>query len=163
MQTVISDSSPLDDVLLREGDVTITSSRLEINKTTYALKYITTVTLKEVHPPRDEARLVLILAVAALLAVVIYALLGKMSVSSFLIFFGLGMLAAAIGGIVYWLDPSRYTLDLKMINGELVQVSSESERYIHRVHRALRHSLALNSQAPVVIDSAPRPVSPSVG
>lgn len=155
MQTVVSESDPLDDVLLREGDVTITSSRLEINKTTYALKYIATVTLQETHPPREEARMVFLLGLAALITVVVYAVTGKVSISSFLVFFGLALLAAAIGGMVYWLDPSRYTLDLKMINGEQVQISNKSERYIHRIHKALRHSLAVNSQAPIVVDAHP--------
>ena len=153
MQSVVSDSAPFDDVLLREGNITVTSSRLEISNTTYALKYIATVTLSELHPPRKEARTVIGLSVLALIAIVIYLILGKMAFNSFLVFALLAILALTVGAAVYWLDPSKYTLDLKMISGELVQVNSTSERFIHQVHAALATSLATNHPQPTVLDA----------
>ena len=148
MQSVISENEPFDDVLLREGDITITSTRLEIRNKTYALKYISTVTLDESHPPRGEALFVMVVSIVAVLVVMLYAVLGKVTLGAFLIYIAVSLVALAIGGLVYWLDPSKYSLRLNLVNGEVVKVDSKSERFVHRVHKALSASLAMNRMAP---------------
>jgi len=148
MQSVISENEPFDDVLLREGNITITSTRLEIKNKTYALKYISTVTLSESHPPRGEAMFVMVVSGVALLVVLLYAVLGKVTLGAFFIYFAASLLALATGGLVYWLDPSKYSLKLDLVNGEVVNVDSKSERFVHRVHKALSTSLAMNRLAP---------------
>lgn len=156
MQSVISENEPFDDVLLREGDITITSTRLEIKNKTYALKYISTVTLDESHPPRGEALFVVVVSVIALLVVLLYAVLGKVTLGAFLIYFAISLLALAIGGLVYWLDPSKYSLSLNLVNGEVVNVNSKSERFVHRVHKALSTSLAMNRMATETLPFEPQ-------
>ena len=148
MQSVISENEPFDDVLLREGDITITSTRLEIRNKTYALKYISTVTLDESHPPRGEALFVMVVSIVAVLVVLLYAVLGKVTLGAFFIYIAVSLVALAIGGLVYWLDPSKYSLRLNLVNGEVVNVDSKSERFVHRVHKALSTSLAMNRMAP---------------
>jgi len=152
IQTVISENDPFDEVLLREGKITVTSTRLEVKNKTYALKYIATVKLTEVHPPRGEAAFVLVTSIIAIIALIIYTVTGKIEQSSLYIYLSLALLAFAIGAIIFWLDPSKFTLELKMVSGEKVLIKSKSERYIHRVHRALSSSLALNRLSPVSLD-----------
>ena len=139
-----------DKVLLRENNITITGSRLEIENKTYALQYISTVVLNESHPPRGEALFVIAVAVLAIVMSIIYVVVGKLTILGFLIFVLLSIFACAIGILVYTLDPSKYSLKLTMLNGEEVNIDSKSESFIQRVHHALNHSLALTRQSVAV-------------
>ena len=149
IQTVISENDPFDEVLLREGKITVTSTRLEIKNKTYALKYISTVKLTEIRPPRIEAAVVLLTTVIATIALAFYTISGKVSQSSFAIYLLMVVVAFIIGSLIFWLDPSKYTLELRLVSGEKVEIKSKSERQIHRVHRALSSSLAMNRLSPV--------------
>lgn len=148
IQTVISDSDPFDEVLLREGKITVTSTRLELKNKTYALKYISSVKLSQTHPPRGEALFVLFTSVLAIIALIAYMVTGKITQSSFYVYLSLAVLALVIGAFIYWMDPSKFTLEVKLVSGEKVEIKSKSERYIHRVHRAVSSSLALNRLSP---------------
>ncbi len=160
IQSVISESDPFDEVLLREGKITVTSTRLEIKNKTYALKYISTVKLTESHPPRAEAAIVLVTSVVAILALMAYMIAGKITQSGFYVYLVLALTAFAIGALIFWLDPSKFTLELKLVSGEKVEIKSKSERHIHRVHRALSSSLAMNRLSPVGLQSEAVPENP---
>lgn len=164
MQIAEHTNEPTDDILLRENDITITGTRLDINNKTYALHYISTVTLDESHPPRGEALFVIVVAVLAIVMSILYAVTGKLTLWGFLVFSLLSLCAFVIGILVYRVDPSRYSLKLKMVNGEEVSINSKSESFIQRVHQALTRSLALSRQSPAphvatAISSAPSTVS----
>ena len=160
IQTVISEKDPFDEVLLREGKITVTSTRLEIKNKTYALKYISTVKLTESHPPRAEAAFVVITSIIAIVALMVYMVSGKISQSGFYIYLLLALTAFIIGALIFWLDPSKFTLELKLVSGEKVEIKSKSERHIHRVHRALSSSLAMNRLSPVGLQSEAVPEQP---
>jgi len=87
MQSVNSELQSEDEVLLREDDITVTLSRIEVENKTYALRYISTVSLNETHPPRGEARFVIIVALCALVMSVVYGVLDKVTFLGFMIFF----------------------------------------------------------------------------
>ena len=155
IQTVISENDPFDEVLLREGKITVTSTRLEIKNKTYALKYISTVKLTEDHPPRGEAAFVLVTSVVAIIVLIYYNMTDKITQGSFVIYLLLALTAFLIGALIFWLDPSKFTLELRLVSGEKVEIKSKSERHIHRVHRALSSSLAMNRLSPVALQSEP--------
>ncbi len=149
MQSVNSELQSEDEVLLREDDITVTLSRIEVENKTYALRYISTVSLNETHPPRGEARFVIIVALCALVMSVVYGVLDKVTFLGFMIFFLASLVALAIGVLVHNLDPSKYYLILKLIDGEEVEIVKTSESFVHRVHNALATSLARNRLSPV--------------
>ena len=150
MHTVITDRHPYDEVLFSEGDITITSSRIEIESNSHAMKYLSTVALSAQHPPRTEAKIALVASLLALFALMVYLVVGKVTPYAFF-FMGLLAIGGAIGSaVVLWVNPSNYVLNLKMINGETIQLASHSESYIHRVHAALTTGIALNRQDPMV-------------
>ncbi len=153
MQITQQPSDP-EEILLRENNITITGTRLEIDNKTYALHYISTVVLDESHPPRGEALFVIAVAVLAVVMSVIYVATGKLTMLGFLIFALLSICAFIIGILVYSLDPSKYSLKLNMFNGEEVNINSKSESFIQRVHHALNHSLALSRQSVAVQNTA---------
>lgn len=144
MQPVITGIEPEDEVLLSEGDITVTHSRIDVENKTYALRYISSVSLHESHPPRGEARFVIIVALCALVMSVVYGVLDKVTLLGFLIFFLASVVALVIGVLVYWMDPSKYYLILKLIDGEKIEVGDTSEAFVQRVHNALTTSLARN-------------------
>lgn len=149
IQTVISDSDPFDEVLLRENKITVTSTRLEVKNKTYALKYISTVKLTETHPPRGEALFVLLVSLVAIISLIYYTMTDKITNQHFYVYLVLAMVAFLVSALIFWLDPSKFTLELRMVSGEKVEIKSKSERFIHRVHRAVSSSLALNRLEPV--------------
>ncbi|MBX2825939.1 MAG: hypothetical protein KTR33_14495 [Gammaproteobacteria bacterium] len=155
MQTITADTYPHDDVLLNENGIIITSARLEIEKTSYAMKYMSAVSFSESHPPRSEARVALFACVLALLALCVYLILGKVTVYAFI---ALGLIALGgglIAAFVLWVNPSNYELAVAMINGEKIQITSQSEPFIHRVHQAMTTGIALNRQDPMVQEHPP--------
>jgi len=159
IQTVISESDPFDEVLFREQKITVTSTRLEIKNKTYALKYISMVKLTETHPPRGEALFVLIVSLLAIVALIYYTVSDKITQDSFYIYLALSLIAFGVSLVIFFFDPSRFTLELRMVSGEKVEIKSKSERFIHRVHRALSSSLALNrlEPAPLQVNPAGEP------
>ncbi len=146
MQTAQPPTDP-DEILLREKNITVTGTRLDIDNKTYALHYISTVVQDESHPPRGEALFVMAVALVAIVMSIVYVVAGKLTTLGFMVFLLLSMCAFVIGVLVYRLDPSRYSLTLTMLNGEEVNINSRSESYIQRVHHALNHSLALSRQS----------------
>lgn len=158
MQTVIPANQPFDDVLLREDDITVTTARIEINNTSYSMKYVSTMTLAESHPPRQEAKLTLLVSGIAVLALLFYLVTGKVTIIGFAILFVVALLTGSVAAIILWLNPSNYSLDLTLINGEAIEINSSSERYIHKVHQAITAGVALNRQDP--IGSSPQLVRP---
>lgn len=149
MQSVNNELESEDEILLCEDDITVTLSRIEVENKTYALRYISTVSLKESHPPRGEARFVIVVAFCALVMSVVYGVLDKVTFLGFMIFFMASLVALAIGVLVYSLDPSKYYLILKLIDGEEVEIVKTSESFVQRVHNALATSLARNRFSPV--------------
>jgi len=161
MQTLSANQPPFDAVLLQEETITVTSAYIEIEQTSYALKYLSTVSLSESHPPRAEALIALVICAIAVLALIVYLTLGKVSVNGFIVMVLLVLSGAAIAAAVLWLNPSNFVLDMTMINGENIQVRSQSEGYIHRVHKAVTAGIALNRQD-TVVQNPPSLVSGSV-
>lgn len=142
----MADHSDHDEELLQEEGITVTRARIQIEQTSHAVKYLATVTLNETHPPRSEARFALGICLFAVLVLIIYLILGKVSVYGFFVLAILVLIGAGIAAAVLWLHPSNFSLDLGMINGEKVQINSTSERHIHRVHNAIKTAIALNRQ-----------------
>lgn len=158
MQTVTPAPQPQDDVLLREGDITVTSARIEINNTSYSMKYVSTMTLAESHPPRKEAKMTLVLVGVAIVALIIYLINGTVGVTGFVSLFTVAALAGSVGAFILWFTPSNYSLDLTLINGEAIQINSQSETYIQKIHQAITTGVSLNRQDP--IGSSPQLVKP---
>ena len=149
MQTITTESPPFEDVLLRDEELTVTSARIELGKTSYAIKYLSQVTLDATHPPRREAGAVLIICGIALLALVVYLIAGRVNGYAFLWLGLITLIATTVAASILWLNPSRYTLNITMINGEHVHINSSSERQIHDAHRAITTAIALNRQDPM--------------
>lgn len=146
MQSTVAEQLDHDEQLLREENIVITCGRIQIDKTSHAVKYLATVALSESHPPRGEARFAFGICLFALLVLIVYLILGKVSLYGFLVLAVLVTIGAAVAAVVLWLHPSSFTLDLTMINGEKVQINSSSERHIHRVLNAINTAIALNRQ-----------------
>lgn len=146
MENVLTHQTIHDEELLQEGSITITRARIQIEQTSHAVKYLATVTHSETHPPRGEAKFAFGICLFALLVLIVYLILGKVSLYGFLVLAALVIIGATIAAVVLWLHPSNYELDLTMINGEKVKISNASERHIQRVHNALKTAIALNRQ-----------------
>jgi len=150
MQTISDERYPYDEVLLNEGGIVITSARIEIEKTNYAMKYMSAVTFNESHPPRTEAKFALAACGIALLALCVYLILDKVSFYAFVSLGLLALIGALIAAVVLWINPSSFELAVAMINGEKIQIKSHSEPFIHRVHNAITTGIALNRQDPML-------------
>jgi len=153
MQTIIHEQMPFDDVLLTEKDIIITSARMEYDNTSYAMKYVSTLTLDEQHPPRLEAKLALALTTVALLVLILYRIFDKVSDAGFIAALLLTLIAATISASILFLAPSRYKLNLTLINGEKITIKSKKERKIHRIHQAITTAVAMNRQDPTLSHS----------
>lgn len=149
MQIIMSDNEQYDDVLLNEKDIIITSARLEYKETNYAIKYVSSVTLDEQHPPRLEAKLALLLSLFALVVLIVYRLTDKVTANGFIICLILLVIAATTAASIQFLAPSRFKLNLTLVNGESATIKSKNERKIHRIHQAITTAVALNRQEPV--------------
>lgn len=152
MQSVVSDNPEHEEVLLRDGDVTITSTRLEIKKTTYALRYVSTMRLKTSEPPRFEALVVVGISVLALIALLIYVIAGRVEPSDALVYLCLAAFALLSGGLIYWMNPPVHTLNLQMINGELVQIHCKSADFMRQMHQAITGAMAHQMHDSLVLD-----------
>lgn len=144
----MSDDRPFDDVLLHEKDIIITSARIEYDNTNYAMKYVSSVTLDEHHPPRFEAKLALATTLLALCVLIIYWFTDKVSGVGFTFAFLFILAALFITGGILFLAPSRFRLDMTLINGEKITIKSKNERKIHRIHNAVTNAVAMNRQDP---------------
>lgn len=149
MQIIMSDNEQYDDVLLNEKDIVITSARMEYKDSNYAIKYVSSLTLDEQHPPRLEAKLALFLTLFALLVLIVYRVTDKVTSGGFVLCLVLLAVAAVIAATIQFVIPSRFTLNLTLVNGESATIKSKNERKIHRIHQAITAAVALNRQEPV--------------
>lgn len=144
----MSEDRPFDDVLLHEKDIIITSARIEYDNTNYAMKYVSTVSLDEYHPPRFEAKLALGTTLIALCVLCVYWITDKVSGAGFVFAFLFILAALCITAGILFLAPSRFRLDMMLINGEKITIKSKNERKIHRIHNAVTNAVAMNRQDP---------------
>lgn len=144
MQTISSQKQPFDDVLYHEKDIIITSARIENENIIYAMKYVSSVLLEEHHPPRTEAKFTLLATLFALCVLIVYRITEKVSATGFSIMLVGVLLGAIVAASILFLLPSRFKLEIHLVNGERVEIKSKNERKIHQIHRAITTAVALN-------------------
>lgn len=150
MQSVISVAQPFEEVLLRENDIDITSSRAKLKKVTFSIKYVSKIELQDSRPSRFGTIMALILVVIAAIVLPYYLFTDRISTGMYIATtLLLLIIAALVIGLLWSLQP-KHTLILTMSNGDDIKYSDRSELQIHKIYQALTAAIALNQQDPRV-------------
>lgn len=139
-----------DDVLYRDKSLLISTARIETKAAGYAVKYVAGIKVGVSHPPRSEALVVFLLSLVALIVLIWYRFTSVVSPTGYLVLVGMTMVTLLIGGYVYWMIPSRFTMVISLINGDSFKIKATSEAKVVAIQEAIRASMALNRQDPLV-------------
>ncbi len=142
IQSVASRSLPDDHILFQERSITVTPSWLEIENSSYAIRYITRLTLDHAEPPRRLAIGVLVFAVLLTTLPIYYWLSGSMPQSiNWLLLVACGALILGAAYVAFVM-PSHYQLTISFTNQDSLPVQQHSKDVILRLEEAL--SLAVD-------------------
>lgn len=135
--------SAAEDQIYADGIVTVTSARVTVGGTTYALRNITSVGMVST-PPRIVGA-ILLLVVGLLIAVAIFVRMGEDDKAPAGVYV---MAAALIGGSVLWMFKARthFHVGLLTPSGEVRMLTSKDRTYIQRVAQSINEAI-VRSQA----------------
>lgn len=129
-----------------EAKIRVTSSRIEIGKFTYRLKFLAAIQRIDKDPPKRECVAALSVSALALLALIIYIFVGRLQFGFMaVILLSVGLLAFAIAGFVCQQMKGRYTLKFKNAQGdEMKSVTKHNKQLISRLEKAVKTAIAEN-------------------
>ena len=142
MRSIAADDLAPEDILYREGDVTVMPSWLEIDgRRSYAVRSIVRLSLSESAPPRRAAT-------AACLVFLGLALISALHLARDTLPLGIAwpaLAASLVGALVAshaaFVRPSRYALEILLADGTPLRLERDERGPLLALHRALSRAM----------------------
>ncbi len=142
-----NEHEPGNEVLFRDGELIVSSARVEQNGFSCAAKYISTVDYSANNPSKSHAWVGLFACAVAIVASMIYLYLGKLGVTVFVPLHLLVLIIASLIVYLYLLSPMTYSIDVSLVNGQNFRIKRTSEKTIREIFTAIKDAVALNRAA----------------
>ena len=142
MRSSAAEGLAAEDILYREGNVTVMPSWLEVDgRESYAVRSIVRLSLSRNAPPRAVAGAVLAVA----LTLVGYAgwlvLAGALPFLAAWLLLALSVALALVAGHVALVRPTEHVLDVRFVDGTPVRLVRDDRAALLALHRALSHAM----------------------
>lgn len=130
--------SAAEEQIYADGIVTVTTARVTVGGTTYALRNITSVGM--VSTPPRVAGAILLLIVGLLIAVAIFVRLNEPDKAPPGVYV---MAGALIGGALFWMFKARthFHVGLLTASGEVQVLTSKDKTYVERVVQSINEAI----------------------
>lgn len=142
MRSIAADDLGAEDVLYREGNVTVMPSWLEVDgRESYAVRSIVRLSLSSNAPPRGAARVVLAVALG-LVAYAVHLVFGDtlpFLLAWLLLVASVGL--ALVAAHVALVRPSEHVLDVRLADGTPIRMVRADRAALLELHRALSRAM----------------------
>ena len=131
-------AQPQEEMIYSDNAVVVTSARVTVSGTTYAMRNITSVGM--VSTPPRIAGAVLLLIVGLLIAVAIFVRLDEPDKAPVGVYV---MAGALIGGAVFWMIRARthFHVGILTASGEVQLLTSKDKTYVERVVQRVNEAI----------------------